>query len=107
MSTDTLATIWQALREVKDPEIPVSLVDLGLVVSAEYDAARRTARVALTYTAMGCPAMEMIQDDVRQRLLQVDGVDAVETDVVWDPVWTSRRISEQAKQTMRRLGIAV
>lgn len=102
-----LARIWQALREVEDPEIPVSLVDMGLIVAVDYDVARRAARVRITYTAMGCPAMDMIQDDIRARLLREPGVGQVDIDVVWDPVWTSRRLSEQAREAMRELGIAV
>jgi metal-sulfur cluster biosynthetic enzyme len=59
----------------------------------------------ITYTAMGCPAMDMIQDDIRARLLRVPGVEHVTIEVVWDPVWTPRRLSESARDTMRELGI--
>src|SRR6266487_3536810 len=96
-----IARIWQALREVDDPEIPVSLVDMGLIVAVDYEPAARIARLRITYTAMGCPAMEMIQDDIRQRLLREDEVEAVEIEVVWDPVWTRQRLSESARATMR------
>jgi metal-sulfur cluster biosynthetic enzyme len=102
-----VAEIWRALRQVEDPEIPVSLVDMGLIVAVDYDPADRTARLRITYTAMGCPAMEMIQDDIRGRLLADPRIAAVEIAVVWDPVWTRRRLSEQARATMRELGIAV
>ena len=104
---DVTARIWQALREVEDPEIPVSLVDMGLIVAVDYDPAARAARLKITYTAMGCPAMEMIQDDIRRRLLREPGVDSVEVEVVWDPVWDRRRLSETARATMRDLGIGV
>jgi len=100
-----LPEIWAALREIEDPEIPVSLVDMGLIVSVDYEPDRRCASLKITYTAMGCPAMEMIQDDIRQRLLRLDGIDRVEIEVVWDPVWTRRRLSESARTTMRELGI--
>lgn len=102
-----LGRVWQALRDVSDPELPVSVVDMGLIVDAAYDAVTRAARLRITYTAMGCPAMEMIQDDMRARLLREPDVDAVEIEVVWDPVWTRRRLSEAARITMRELGIAV
>jgi metal-sulfur cluster biosynthetic enzyme len=98
---------WAALAEVQDPEIPVSLVDMGLIVSIDHEPASRAVRLRLTYTAMGCPAMDMIQDDIRARLLQEPDVDTVEIDVVWDPVWTSRRLSPSARRTMRDLGLAV
>ena len=104
--TDTLARLWNALREVEDPEIPVSVVDMGLIVGLDYAAASRTVQLRLTYTAMGCPAMDMIQDDIRARLLREPGVERVEIEVVWDPVWTRRRLSEAARQTMRELGIS-
>jgi metal-sulfur cluster biosynthetic enzyme len=99
--------LWAALREVEDPEIPVSLVDMGLIVSVDYVPDSRTAKLRITYTAMGCPAMEMIQDDIRTRLLREPEVDQVDIDVVWDPVWTRRRLSQSARKTMRDLGLAV
>ena len=104
---ETLARLWSALREVEDPEIPVSLVDMGLIVSIDYVASTRTARLTITYTAMGCPAMDMIQDDIRARLLREPDVSFVEIDVVWDPVWTHRRLSDAARVTMRDLGVSV
>jgi metal-sulfur cluster biosynthetic enzyme len=104
---DTLARLWSALREVEDPEIPVSLVDMGLIVSLDYLADVRTARLKITYTAMGCPAMDMIQDDIRARLLREPDVAHVDIDVVWDPVWTHRRLSHSARETMRDLGVSV
>ena len=107
MATDTLARIWRALHEVEDPEIPVSVVGMGLIVAVEYDAAARTARLKITYTAMGCPAMDMIQDDIRARLLREPDIERVEIEVVWDPVWSRKRLSDSAKATMRELGIAV
>src|SRR5579864_3443933 len=100
-----LEQLWAALREVEDPEIPVSVVDMGLVVSLAYE--DRVARLQITYTAMGCPAMEMIQDDIRARLLREPGVDRVDIEVVWDPMWTNRRLSRSARNTMKDLGLAV
>jgi metal-sulfur cluster biosynthetic enzyme len=99
------ARLWSALREVEDPEIPISVVHMGLIVSLAYDAGARAADIELTFTAMGCPAMEFIQDDIRDRLLADDDVDAVRIEIVWDPVWTRARIREDAKETMRGLGI--
>jgi metal-sulfur cluster biosynthetic enzyme len=99
--------LWAALRDVEDPEIPVSVVDMGLIVSVDYDAEARSAQLKITYTAMGCPAMDMIQDDIRARLLREPGVSRVLIDVVWDPVWTHRRLSQSARASMRGLGISV
>jgi metal-sulfur cluster biosynthetic enzyme len=107
MTDDVLARIWTALQDVEDPEIPVSVVGMGLIVSVEYEPTTKTARLKITYTAMGCPAMDMIQDDIRARLLREPDVQAVEIEVVWDPVWSRKRLSDAAKATMRELGIAV
>jgi phenylacetate-CoA oxygenase PaaJ subunit len=97
------ARLWQALREVEDPEIPISVVGMGLIVDLAYDAG--VVDVKLTFTAMGCPAMDFIQDDIRDRLLQEPEVDAVEIEIVWDPVWTRKMIREDAREKMRELGI--
>jgi metal-sulfur cluster biosynthetic enzyme len=101
------AAIWEALRHVEDPEIPVSVVGMGLIVSVDYEPAARRADLRITYTAMGCPAMEFIEEDIRAAVLAVDGVDAVGVEVVWDPVWTKARIRADARETMRRLGVVV
>jgi metal-sulfur cluster biosynthetic enzyme len=102
-----VARIWGALKQVDDPEIPVSLVDMGLIVAVEYEPASRTARLRITYTAMGCPAMDMIQDDISERLLREPDIAAVDVKVVWDPTWSRQRLSQAARATMRELGIAV
>jgi metal-sulfur cluster biosynthetic enzyme len=99
------ARLWRALQEVEDPEIPVSVVGMGLIVSLAYREAERAVDLEITFTAMGCPAMDFIQDDIRERLLAEPDVDAVRIEVVWDPVWTRARIREDARATMRRLGI--
>jgi metal-sulfur cluster biosynthetic enzyme len=99
------ARLWRALREVEDPEIPVSVVGMGLIVSVAYAADTRTADLQITYTAMGCPAMDFIQDDIREACLADPEVDAVDIEVVWDPAWTKDRIRADARATMRRLGI--
>ncbi len=104
--TDPTASIWEALREVNDPEFPISVVDMGLIVAVEYEASSRTARLQITYTAMGCPAAEMIQEDIRAHLLQVAGVDQVDIAVVWDPAWTPRRLSPAGRRALRDIGVA-
>ena len=100
---NTLSRLWQALSEVEDPEIPISVVGMGLIVGLEHDDG--VVDVKLTFTAMGCPAMDFIQDDIRERLLQEPEVDEVRIEIVWDPVWTRSRIREESRATMRRLGI--
>jgi metal-sulfur cluster biosynthetic enzyme len=97
------ARLWRALQEVEDPEIPISVVGMGLIVSLAH--AGGVVDLQLTFTAMGCPAMDFIQDDIRERLLREPDVDEVRIEVVWDPVWTRARIREDARATMRSLGI--
>jgi len=99
------ARLWMALRDVEDPEIPISVVGMGLIVSVAYAEADARADLQITFTAMGCPAMEFIEDDIREALLADPDVDAVDLEVVWDPVWTKSRIREESRATMRRLGI--
>ena len=105
MTAGVEARLWRALQGVEDPEIPISVVGMGLIVSIAYRAGERAVDVELTYTSMGCPAMEFIQDDIRARLLAEPDVDEVRIEVVWDPVWTRSRIREDARATMRSLGI--
>jgi metal-sulfur cluster biosynthetic enzyme len=76
-------------------------------VSLAYVADERRAELQITFTAMGCPAMEFIEEDIRCALLADPDVDAVDIEVVWDPVWTKDRLREDARARMRSLGIAV
>jgi metal-sulfur cluster biosynthetic enzyme len=107
MTDSVEARLWEALRHVEDPEIPVSVVGMGLIVSLSYVAESRTADLQITYTSLGCPAMEFIEEDIRSALLADPDVDAVDIEVVWDPVWTKARLRDDARSKMRSLGIAV
>ena len=97
-------SLWDALREVMDPEIPISVVDMGLIVYLQWH--DKTVDLKLTFTAMGCPAMEFIMDDIRERLLRESGVQQVNIAIVWDPVWTNARLSEEGIEIMRSWGIS-
>ena len=94
--------VRDALREVLDPEYPISLVDLGLIRGIEVDGSK--AYIKLTYTCMGCPAMDMIQDDVRERLLEMDGIDEVEIEVVW-PTWSRKDITPLGRRRLKDVGV--
>lgn len=99
------AAIWAALDDVRDPEIPpVSVVDLGMVRDVALDGGR--VSVAMMPTFVGCPALEIIRRDVTQRLMQVEGVAGVEVSFVFDPPWTSERITEQGRERLKSFGIA-
>ena len=97
--------VWSALAEINDPEMPVNLVDLGVVYGVEL--AGRTVHVRLTFTAMGCPASEMIMGDIRERLLAEPGVDQVVIDVVWDPPWSSSRLTPEGREALLAWGLSV
>ncbi|HEX9885292.1 MAG TPA: metal-sulfur cluster assembly factor [Longimicrobiales bacterium] len=95
--------VWACLDEVLDPEIPISLVDLGLVYGVSL--VDSEVRVDLTFTATACPCMDFIREDVRDRLLREAWIGAVEIREVWDPPWTTDRITEKGRAELRRLGV--
>jgi metal-sulfur cluster biosynthetic enzyme len=97
--------LWAALAEINDPEMPVNLVDLGLIYGVTVEDGR--ACVRLTFTAMGCPASDMILGDIRERLLAEPGIEDVDLDVVWDPPWTSARLSAEGRDALRAWGLSV
>jgi metal-sulfur cluster biosynthetic enzyme len=97
--------LWQALAEVEDPEMPVNLVDLGVIYAVTEN--QGVVDVDLTFTAMGCPASEFILDDVRSRLLREPGVNEVRIKVVWDPPWTAARMTQDGRDALEAWGLAV
>jgi len=97
--------LWAALSEVQDPEMPINLVDLGVIYGIdEHDG---VVEVELTFTAMGCPASDFILEDVRERLLREEGVREVLVKVVWDPPWTSARMTQAGRDALEAWGLAV
>jgi phenylacetate-CoA oxygenase PaaJ subunit len=99
------ALLLEALRDVDDPEMPVNIVDLGMVYGVRRDGGLVT--VDLTFTAMGCPASEFILDDVRERLLREPGVDQVAINIVWDPPWSTKRMTQAGRDALEMWGVAV
>jgi phenylacetate-CoA oxygenase PaaJ subunit len=95
---------WRALKDVLDPELPISLVDMGLIYDIE--ASGETVRVTMTFTATACPCMSLIQMDIRDRLMKESGVGAVEIEVVWDPPWTRAMLTDEGKVKLRKYGVA-
>gem|GEM_PF-170192 len=102
---DEEATVRDLLREVLDPELPISLVDLGLIYGIRFRGGR--AEVDLTFTATACPCMEFIREDIRDRLLRESWIREVEIREVWDPPWTRDRISDRGRRQLRDLGVGV
>jgi metal-sulfur cluster biosynthetic enzyme len=101
---DPVQAAWDALGEVLDPEIPISLPELGLIYGV--DVADGVVTVRLTYTATACPCMEFIREDITDRLESETWIDAVELVEVWDPPWTSERITPEGRQKLRKLGVS-
>ena len=97
--------LLDALREVSDPELPLSLVDMGLIYGVWHT--EGTAYVKLTYTSMGCPCADFILDDIRERLLREEGVERVDVEIVWDPPWSKRMLTQDARDTLAAFGVAV
>jgi metal-sulfur cluster biosynthetic enzyme len=96
----TKEQVYEVLHECFDPEIPVNIVDLGLVYDVQVEG--ETVAVKMTLTAPGCGMGAMIANDARQKILTLDDVVDATVDLVWDPPWDPSRISEEAKQ---KLGI--
>jgi metal-sulfur cluster biosynthetic enzyme len=96
----TQEEVYEVLRDCYDPELPVNIVDLGLV----YDVAVQddNVKVVMTLTARGCPAHTFISESVRMRVARIPGVKSADVQVVWDPPWDISRMSEVAK---KRLGM--
>lgn len=92
--------VWEQLRQCYDPEIPVNIVDLGLIYDCAITplaASSYKVEVKMTLTAPGCGMGPMIAQDVQQRLLALAGVDDVQVELVWEPPWNQAMISEAAK----------
>src|SRR5438093_10551311 len=98
-----LASLQAVIKEVKDPELGVSLVGLGLIRGVAVK--RGHVRVRLTFTSMGCPWTEFIQVNLRERLLAVPGVQSVEIEEVWYRPWTRRDLDRVARRRLREMGI--
>ncbi|HEY8902975.1 MAG TPA: putative Fe-S cluster assembly protein SufT [Chthoniobacterales bacterium] len=95
--------VWNQLKTVFDPEIPVNVVDLGLIYDCivdRNDSGQTTVRVKMTLTAPGCGMGPTIAADARQKVLVLDGVDEAEVDLVWDPPWNQSMISEAGRMKL-------
>lgn len=104
---DLEEAVWSTLRSCYDPEIPVNMVDLGLIYSVGFEDAEsggKTVKVEMTLTAPGCGMGPVLAAEARQKILGLEGVRDASVEVVWDPPWTPDRISHAGKQ---KLGIPV
>jgi metal-sulfur cluster biosynthetic enzyme len=91
-------TIRQALRKVKDPELDLNIIDLGLVYDVEID--EGLVRITMTLTSPGCPAGPMITNDIYKVVRALEDVKDVDIDIVWEPYWTPERIEPKVRAMM-------
>ena len=106
MKGPTEAAVWQALAAITDPELPVSLVDMGMIYGVSVNEAGR-ADIDLTFTSIGCPGMEMILEDIRGAVGAVPGVTAVHVEIVWSPPWTKSRLTPRGRRLLQAVGLSV
>lgn len=97
--------VWQALYQVEDPEMPISIVDLGLIYGVEVEDGVADVDMTLTYT--GCPARDMLISEVTRSVSAVDGVEETDISIVWSPGWTVDMVTEQGERALREFGLSV
>ena len=97
------AEILESLKVVRDPEIPVNIVDLGLVYEVLIGD-EGAVDINMTLTSMGCPVQDMIQADTELAAMKVEGVNKVAVEFVWSPPWSPDKMSEDGKKQMRMFG---
>jgi metal-sulfur cluster biosynthetic enzyme len=105
-SEELRAQVLEALKVVHDPEIPVNIVDLGLVYDLEIDG-QGNVGITMTLTSMGCPVQDLIQSDAELAAMKVDGVNSVSVDFVWSPPWSPAKMTDDGKKQMRMFGFNV
>ncbi len=91
------AEVMDALHECYDPEIPVNIVDLGLIYGVDIDDEASSVHVTMTLTALGCPMAGEVMSEVEMRVRQVTNVESCKVDIVFDPPWSPDRMTEDAK----------
>ena len=84
------------IKKIYDPEIPVNIYELGLIYDIKVEN-KNTAKVKMTLTSPNCPVAESLPKEVKDGIMQVEGIDKVDLDLVWDPPWDKTMMSEAAK----------
>jgi len=106
MSKVSRDEIIEVLKTVYDPEIPVNIVDLGLIYGIEIDN-KGKVYILMTLTAPGCPIGDTIAFEIKDKLLQIEGVSDVEVEITFDPPWTLDRITEEGREVLRTFGFNI
>jgi metal-sulfur cluster biosynthetic enzyme len=97
------AAVWAALAEVQDPELPVGIVDLGLVRTIRIDGPAVT--VGITFTSIACPCTDLLSEDIQARLGRLDGVGSVEVEELFQP-WSREDMTEEGRIALLALGVS-
>jgi len=94
--------VWEAMRGCYDPEIPVNIVDLGLIYDLRIEEGEQGKQVfvKMTLTAQGCGMGPVIADDAKTRIEKLSSVESAQVDIVWEPQWNPRMISEEGKKVL-------
>ncbi|MDC0856668.1 PqqD family peptide modification chaperone [Candidatus Nitrosopelagicus sp.] len=103
MSTVNAEHVRDSLKKCMDPEVPLSIVDMGLIYGIDITE-NNDVNIKMTMTTKGCPLHETMVDDVKRYAKKVSGVNNVNVEIVWDPPWTMDKMSEDAKAMMKTMG---
>jgi len=95
--------VRSSLKQCMDPEVPLSIVDMGLIYGIDISE-NNDVNIKMTMTTQGCPLHETMVDDVKRYTKKVSGVNSVNVDIVWDPPWTMDKMSDEAKAMMKKMG---
>ena len=103
MSTVNVENVRDSLKKCMDPEVPLSIVDMGLIYGIDVTD-NNDVNIKMTMTTKGCPLHETMVDDVKRYAKKVTGVNNVDVEIVWDPPWTMDKMSDEAKAKMKTMG---
>ena len=103
MSTVNVDDVRSSLKQCMDPEVPLSIVDMGLIYGINVNE-NNDVDIKMTMTTQGCPLHETMVDDVKRYTKKVSGVNNVNVEIVWDPPWTMDKMSDEAKAMMKKMG---
>ena len=103
MNTVNVENVRDSLKKCMDPEVPLSIVDMGLIYGIDVTE-NNDVNIKMTMTTKGCPLHETMVDDVKRYAKKVSGVNNVDVEIVWDPPWTMDKMSDEAKAKMKTMG---
>ena len=103
MSSVNVEQIRESLKNCMDPEVPLSIIDMGLIYGIDVSE-NNDVNIKMTMTTKGCPLHDTMVDDVKRYTKKISGVNNVQVDIVWDPPWTMDKMSDEAKAKMKGFG---